>query len=321
MARLEDMEIFVSVVEVGSISGAADRMGMAKSAVSRRLSDLEARLGVQLLRRTTRRLNLTESGQSFYDHCVRILSDVQEAEESVSDAHGTLRGRLRVAMPLSFGVLHMGAAIDDFTRAHPEVEFDLDFNDREVDLVTEGFDVGLRIARMQDSTLIARRLAAIHGVLCASPDYLARHGTPASPADLREHACLGYSNAADPGTWTFVDADGKSVSVRIQPRLLANNGTFLCQAAIAGQGVTLQPTFIAYTAIERGELVPILTDYHWPELNAYAVYPQTRHLSRRVRVFVDFLAERFSGVPYWDECLSRSPGVNDKGQGKKRKKG
>jgi DNA-binding transcriptional LysR family regulator len=292
------------VVEAGSISGAADRLGVAKSVVSRRITDLEERLGAQLFRRTTRRLNLTDTARGFYDRCLRILADVQEAEDAVSDEHGTLRGRLRVAMPLSFGLMHLGPAIDAFMEKHPKVEFDLDFNDREVDLLAEGFDVGLRIGTLADSSFIARQLATIKGQLCASPTYLEKHGTPRVPEDLRSHACLTYSNLPDPTLWTFVGSDGKETQVRVTSCLMANNGTFLRDAAIAGQGIVLQPNFISYEAIQSGQLVPLLTDHSWPDVHAYALYPQTRHLSRRVRAFVDFLADRFAGVPYWDVQLT-----------------
>jgi len=305
MARLEDMETFARVVETGSISGAAERLGVAKSVVSRRIANLEERLGAQLFRRTTRRLNLTATAHSFYDRCLRILADVQEAEDAVSDEHATLRGRLRVAVPLSFGLMHLGPAIDNFMQAHPDVEFDLDFNDRQVDLLTEGFDVAVRIARLADSSFIARRLAPIKGAVCASPGYLERYGTPKTPAELSDHRCLIYSNLPDPSLWTYEGPDGRPVSVRVKPRLLANNGDFMCEAAIAGQGIVSQPTFIVYQAIEQGRLIPILTDYTWPRVDAYAVYPQTRHLSHRVRAFVDFLVDRFSGVPYWDAHLPR----------------
>jgi DNA-binding transcriptional LysR family regulator len=308
MARLEEMETFVRVVETGSISGTAERLGITKSAISRRLADLEERLGVQLLRRTTRKLNLTDTGRSYYDRCQRILADVEEAEHAVSEEHSELRGRLRVAVPLSFGLLHLAPAIDDFLRLHPDVQFDLDFNDRQVDLLTEGFDLALRIADLADSSLIARRLAPIHMVVCASPDYLKSNGTPVMPDELVQHACMTYSNAADPETWCYRSAQGKQGSVRVRSCLQANNGEFMCQAAIAGHGIVLQPTFIVWKYIKQDRLIPILSDYEWPGVNAYAVYPQTRHLSRRVRAFIDFLAERFAGVPYWDQCLDREGG-------------
>jgi len=306
--RFENMQAFVRVVETGSITGAAQRLGVAKSAVSRRLAELEEHLGAQLFRRTTRRLNLTETGQGFYERCQRLLADLEEAEQAVAQEHATLRGTLRVAVPQSFGLLHLGPAIGAFAAAHPAIAFDLDFNDRQVDLVADGFDVAIRIAALGDSTLIARRLATIRHVVCASPAYLDAHGTPRTPEDLTAggaHRCLGYSNAAEPAIWRFEEPGGAPRSVRVALAMRANNGDFLCRAAIEGHGLILEPTFIVYRAIERGELVPILTDVAWPSIDAHAVYPQTRHLSQRVRAFVDFLAGRFAGVPYWDRCLAR----------------
>lgn len=300
MDRFADMKMFVAVVDAGSVSGAAERLEVAKSAVSRRLTELEARLGAQLLHRTTRRLSLTDSGRAFFERAQRILADLEEAEQAVSQAHGALRGRLKVALPLSFGLLHLAGLIDEFMNLHPEMEFDLDFNDRQIDLMQEGFDLAIRIARLPDSSLIARKLAPIRHGLCASPGYLARHGTPLRAEELAGHAGLAYSNLANPGLWSYVGPDGQPGSVQVPVKLRANNGDFLCRAAIAGQGVILHPTFYFSDAIRSGELVPLLTDHAWPELSAYAVYPPTRHLSRRVRAFVDFLAGKLAGEPYWD---------------------
>lgn len=306
MGRLEDMRAFVRVVESGSISGAAERLGVAKSAVSRRIAELEERLGAQLFRRTTRRLNLTDTGRVFHERCARILADVEEAEQAVSLEHAALRGTLRVAVPLSFGLLHLTPAITEFMTIHPHVEFDLDFNDRQVDLLQEGFDVAIRIAQLSDSTLIARRLATVQHVVCASPEYLARCGTPRCPQDLTRHTCLVYSNDPTPAVWSFQTPGGGEGSVKVPVVLRASSGEFLRQAAVAGHGIIMEPSFIVYQAIESGLLSPILRDYVWPRINAYAIYPPTRHLSHRVRAFVDFLAERFAGVPYWDRfVLSR----------------
>ena len=300
MDRFADLSMFVAVVDSGGISAAAERLGVAKSAVSRRLADLEGRLGAQLLRRTTRRLTLTDSGRAFHERAKNILADLEEAEQSVSQAHGALRGRLKVALPLAYGIRHVGPLITEFMALHPAVEFDLDFNDRRIDLMQEGFDLAIRVARLPDSSLIARRLAPVPSALCASPDYLARRGTPARAADLAGHAALVYSNLANPDTWNFVGPEGQPGSVKVPVRLRANNGEFLTRAAIAGQGIILHPTFYLDEAIRAGELVPLLTDHAWPQVNAYAVYPPTRHLSRRVRALVDFLAERLAGPPYRD---------------------
>jgi DNA-binding transcriptional LysR family regulator len=305
MDRFADMQMFVKVVESAGISAAADRLDVAKSAVSRRLSDLEARLGVQLFQRTTRRMNLTDSGRSFYERCLRILADLDEAELAVSQQHGGLSGKLRVALPLSFGLLHLVPIINAFATAHPEVEFDLDFNDRQIDLMQEGFDVAVRIATLSDSSLIARRISVVRHLVCASPDYLAKHGTPKTPQQLVNHACLGYSNLAAPDIWTYHDAKNIAERVKVPIKLMANNGDFLARAAIAGRGILLQPTFYMADAICRGELVPILRNYQWPELNAYAVYPPTRHLSTRVRAFVDYLVETLSGEPSWDRAITQ----------------
>jgi DNA-binding transcriptional LysR family regulator len=304
MARFEDIQAFMRVVEAGSISAAAERLGIAKSAVSRRLSDLEKHLGVQLLRRTTRRLNLTDTGRSFYDRCQRILADLEEAEAAVSQAHGLLQGRLRVAAPLSFGVRHLGPAIAEFMQRHPQVRFDLDFNDRQVDMLAEDIDVAIRITRqLEDSSQIARRLWTSRVLLCASREYLLSHGTPATPADLAAHQGLLYSNAPDPALWTLQGVDGRYYSVRVQEQLRSNNGDFLRQAAVAGAGILLSPSFIVHESLQRGELVIVLSEYRHEELHAYALYPQTRHLSQRVRAFVDFLVERYAGVPSWDRDL------------------
>ncbi len=304
MDRFVDLQTFVQIVVAGSISGAAEHMDVAKSAVSRRLAELEERLGVQLLRRTTRRLSLTESGRGFYERCVRILADLEEAEQDVLQAHAALRGTLRVALPLSFGLLHLAPAIQDFMRLHPGVEFDLDFNDRQVDLLQEGFDLAIRIAQLPDSSLIARRIAPIRQVVCASPAYFAAHGTPQQPADLAQHLCLAYSNLANPGTWVYRQSDGHNGVVKIPIRLKSTNGDFLVSAALAGQGIVMQPSFFVHQMIASGALMPVLTEFHWPEINAYALYPSTRHLSTRVRVFVDFVAERFAGTPYWDRAMN-----------------
>ncbi len=303
MDRFENMQSFIRVVETGSISGAADRLGVAKSAVSRRLKELEAHLGVELFHRTTRRMNLTDSGRAFYHQAVRILDDLMEAELATSQAHGELQGSLKIALPLSFGLLHLGPAISAFLQAHPQIEFDLDFNDRKVDLMQEGFDLAIRIASLADSSFIARRLAPIQTVMCASPAYLKRRGAPASPTELIDHQCLVYSLIRDFETWNLYDSKNTLLAAKLRPYLKSSNGEFLRDAAIDGLGIVLIPSFLVYKEIERGDLIPLLTEYKQRQLAAYAVYPQTRHLSQRVRAFVDFLIQRFEGTPYWDVCL------------------
>ncbi len=302
MNRLEDLEAFVAVVESGSFTQAAERLGTAKSAVSRRVSALEARLGVELLRRTTRKLNLTETGQSFYERSARILADLDEAESAVAQAHGELRGQLRVALPLSFGLRHMSDPIAEFARRHPKVSFDLDLNDRRVDLLEEGADLALRIGHLSDSSLIARKLCDMRTVVVASPEYLDEHDAPETPADLASHDCLVYSNLPDPLRWVCRDAEGQKIEVNVNPAMTVSSGDFICEQAIRGRGIAMQPTFIAGEYVASGALVPLLTDYEWPVTPAFAVYPPTRHLSYRVRAFIDFLAETFSGTPDWDRA-------------------
>ena len=307
MDKFEDLQAFVAVVDAGSFTAAADRLGSAKSAVSRRISALEERLGVQLLHRTTRALNLTETGRSFYEHGTRILSDLEEAEAAVQQEHGELRGTLRFALPLSFGVRHMCGPIGAFSKMHPKIRFDLDLNDRRIDLIEDNFDVALRIGHLADSSLIARRLFDVRAVVCASPHYLNVHGTPTSPDDLRDHECLVYSNLVDPDRWNYEDSDGNQGTVKVKRVMRASSGDFLCNAAAHGMGIVTLPTFLVSQTIRSGNLIPILTDYKFPVIPAYAVYPPTRHLSYRVRAFIDFLVEKFSGTPQWDrDCETLS---------------
>ncbi len=303
MDRFENMNAFVRVVEAGSISAAADRMDVAKSMVSRRLKELEEHLGVELFHRTTRQMNLTDSGRAFYQQSVRILADILEAEHATSQFHGALRGSLKIALPLSFGLMHLGPAISEFMQAHPEITFDLDFNDRQVDILTEGFDLAIRIASLSDSSLIARRLAPIQAIMCASPAYLEHMGEPQSPEELISHRCLVYNLISNFENWNLYDTQGHLIKTKIIPYLKASNGEFLRDAAVDGLGIILMPTFIVHREIESGALKPLLTEYKPSSLAAYAIYPQTRHLSQRVRAFVEFLIKRFEGSPYWDLCL------------------
>lgn len=305
MDRFENMNAFVRVVELGSISAAADQLQVAKSVISRRLKELEQHLGVQLFHRTTRQMNLTDTGRAFYERVTRILEDTLEAEYVTSQSHGALKGNLKIALPLSFGLMHLGPAITEFLEQHPDITFDLDFNDRQVDLLLEGYDLAIRIASLPDSSLIARRLATIQLVACASPDYLQRQGEPKLPVELLDHHCLVYNLVNNFDYVNLYDADDQLVKIKITPYLKASNGEFLRDAAISGLGIVVLPVFIVYQAIENGSLVPLLTNYRFASVQAYAIYPQTRHLSQRVRAFVDFLAKRFTGTPYWDLCVKK----------------
>ncbi|KAA5605830.1 LysR family transcriptional regulator [Roseospira marina] len=306
MSRFEEMLTFVRVIEAGGVTGAAGRLNLAKSAVSRRLSDLEQRLGVQLVARTTRRMTPTETGRAYYERCVRILADLDEADQAVSSAEADLSGTLRVAAPLSFGVRHLSPALVAFLTEHPRIAVDLDLNDRAVNLVEDGFDLAVRIGRLSDSSLIARRLAVVRRVIVASPAYWDREGRPTRPADLVGHQTMSYAHASDSETWAFLRAEGAGGAVgRPATRLRANNGDILAAMAEAGLGVAVLPTFLVNDAVLAGRLECVLPEVPLPPMDAWVLYPPTRHLSHRVRTFIDFMAARFGDPPYWDDCLGR----------------
>jgi DNA-binding transcriptional LysR family regulator len=302
MGQFEEMQNFVRVVEAGSISKAADQLGVAKSGVSRRLAELESRLGVRLLNRTTRRSSLTEAGQAFYEGAMKLLGDVSELSAATADTDALLEGTLRLAVPLSFGLCHLSTAIDEFLRANPGLSINIDFSDRHVDLVEQGVDMAIRIADLGDSSLQARRICPVRILLCASPDYLERYGVPETPEDLKAHRILQYDIGGG-SVLRLEDGQGREYVVHTRPRIVANNGDFLRDMAMAGHGVIMTPSFIAWQEVSAGDLVPVMTEYCPRQLSAYAVYPQTRYLSRRARIFIDFLAERFGENPYWDQFL------------------
>ena len=300
MSQLEEMYSFVRVVESGSISRAAEQLGVAKSGVSRRLAELESRLGVRLLNRTTRRSSLTEAGRNFYEGAVKLLGDVSELNATTADTDASLGGTLRLAVPLSFGLCHLSPAIDEFIRAHPDLTVKIDFSDRYVDLVEQGVDLAIRISVLRDSSLPARRTCPVRILLCASPGYLELHGMPENPEDLRAHRILQY-DVGGGSMHRLIDGQGREHVIPTSPRIVANNGDFLRDMAMAGHGITLSPSFIAWQAIASGDLVTVMPDYRPQQLSAFAVYPQTRYLSRRARLFIDFLVERFGENPYWDQ--------------------
>lgn len=303
MDRLNSLESFVAVVQVGQFSTAAERLGIGKSVVSRRVSELEEHLDARLLHRTTRRLSLTQAGREFYPRALQLLEDLAEAQQSVSSGQQALSGRIRLAAPLTFGLLHLAPLINRFMLAHPAVVLDLDMDDGHVDLIQEGADLALRIGRLDDSSLIALPLAPVRTILVASPDYLAREGIPTTPEALQAHPALCYSNLPEPQRVRLTDRAGRQFSVHMPLRLLANNGDLLLGAATAGLGICLSPTFIAYRAILNGSLVPILRNFEPPLATAYAVYPSRRFVPLRVRALVEFLQQEFGNHPYWDEGL------------------
>ncbi|HYA72750.1 MAG TPA: LysR family transcriptional regulator [Roseiarcus sp.] len=300
MDRLAAIEAFVRVAEARSFSEAARRLHASKSAVSRNVGALESELGVRLFHRTTRSLTLTEAGRGYFDRATRILADLEEANLAVSHLQAAPRGRLRVSAPMSFGFLHLAPALPDFLARYPEVAVDLAMNDRFVDLIEEGFDVAVRIGAMDDSSLIARKLAPIRRVVCASPAYFEARGLPLSPDDLKRHECLFNSNIASSQEWQFTARDGKPWPVEVKGRLSANNGDALRVAALKGLGLVNLPTFIVGRDLQAGALTTALDEFISQDMAMSAVYPHSRHLSPKVRAFVDFVADRFGPRPYWD---------------------
>jgi DNA-binding transcriptional LysR family regulator len=299
MGRLEEMEAFLRTAEAHSFTAAAERLGMSKSMVSQRISELEARLGVRLLHRTTRRLSLTDAGASFLERCQRILAETDEAEEAVTRDSAALRGTLRLAAPLSFALLHLKSAIVEFMALHPALDIVLNLDDRIVDLIGGGYDLAIRVGVLPDSSLVARRLAPIRIACCCSPAYVAAHGLPARPEDLPAHACLLYSGNGQGDIWGFRTGNA-GMQIRVDGRFSANNGEILVEAALKGMGIALLPTFLVGPYLTSGALVRVLEEWPVQEGAIYAVYPQSRHLPGRVRAFADFLAERIGKTPYWD---------------------
>ena len=306
MNKFADIEAFTAVVEAGTFSAAGERLGVAKSVVSRRISQLERRLGSRLLHRTTRRLALTDTGRNFYQRAVQILADLDDAEQSVTEETLELRGSLKLAAPLSFGLTHMSGAIAEVLKEHPAIELNLDLNDRNINLVEEGFDMAVRIGNLEDSTLVSRRLGTAQNITCASQSYLDRHGEPTHPDELHQHVGLQYSNIPYKQQWRYVNQDGKTIYAQPQIRIRSNNGESLASAAIAGLGITTGPTFIMGKYIKEGSLVSILNEYQRPSVGIHAVYPPGRLVPRRIQVFSDFLAGLYGDRPYWDDYLKTS---------------
>ena len=290
MNPFEDMRLFCQVMESGSFTAAAEQLGLSKQFVSRRLIQLEDRLGVRLLNRSTRRLDVTPLGQSYYESALRLLAEVEQVEQGIAGQNSEPRGTIRLSAPLSFAMAHLGCLLPLFLRQHPQVCVEVDLSDRLVDLIGEGYDLVLRIGTLEDSTLIARRIAAIERVYCASPDYLALRGTPLKPEDLTTHDCLPYGHGRQV-QWRF---KGKLQALSVSGRMRVNNGDLLRDTAIAGLGVTYLPTFIVSEALKDGRLVKVLEDFAPEALTLSAVYPQHRQSSRPVQALVEFLRERLA---------------------------
>lgn len=298
MDRALEMQVFCTVVDKGSFVGAAEPLGMSKAAISRYVSGLEERLGARLLHRTTRRLSLTDEGRQFYLQAREVLLMMDEAEDAVSSASPEASGVLRVNAPVSFGVLHLAPVWADFMKAYPRVELEISLSDRLVDLVDEGIDLAVRIARLENSSLVGRRLAGTRMCLCASPAYLSSHAPIRELSDVAEHGTVAYSNFASGNEWQFEGPHGvETVITRSVVR--CNNGDTCRAITLAGGGVSLQPSFMVAEDLRRGDLIEILPRFRSVELGIYAVYPTRKHLPAKVRALIAFLAQRFA-KPSWE---------------------
>lgn len=292
MSSISDMAAFVAVVEQGSFTAAAETLELSKAAVSKYVGRLEARLGARLLNRTTRRLTLTEAGQALFEKASAAMADLAAAEEEVLQLTGAPRGRLRVTAPSHFGEVFLLPLLPEFRSRYPDVELDLDLDNRIVDLVQEGFDVAVRITQLGPSSLVARKLADIRVVTAASPEYLARHGTPQVPMDLREHECLLYGLDRTPGEWRYRRGLDRLISVRVSGGIRCNSDGAIKRAALDGLGILRFPELFVEKELREGKLVALLRDYEMQQISLSAVFPARQNLPPKVRVFVDFLAER-----------------------------
>jgi len=293
MDRFLEMQTFNAVVDAGSFVKAADALAMSKAAVSRYVVDMETRLGVRLLHRTTRRLSLTDEGQIFYARSKELLAELAEAEDEITSRSDAASGLLRINAPFTFGVLHLAPLWGAFRVRHPNVKLDVTLADRLVDLVEEGYDVAIRIANLENSTLVSKRLATTRMVLCASPQYLKLHGTPKHPGELADHAVISYSYWSTKDEWHFKGPLGP-VSVKTNPCIHTNNGDTCRAAALASQGIILQPSFLVGDDLASGALVELMPEFRSLELGIYAVYPSRKHVSPKVRALIDFLTSHFS---------------------------
>lgn len=304
--RLDDILAFQAVVESGSVSGAARRLGVAKSVVSKRVTGLERALGATLLKRSPRSVQATDRGRAFYESSRSILAALDDAATAVRERDGELRGIVRIAAPLTFGRMHLGDLLWPFLRQHPRLEVAVDLDDRVVDLLGSGYDLGIRIGTLPDSSLVGRKLADMARVLCASPEYLARAGTPGALTELAQHDTVGYAHLAAGQVWQFqaARAGGETRAVRVRSRFVANNGELMRDAAVAGLGLLLVPEFIVARELRVGTLVRLLPNCRPLPTALHALYPRDRHLSPRVRLLVDHLAAALKPHPPWEAALS-----------------
>ncbi|MFT6986665.1 MAG: DNA-binding transcriptional LysR family regulator [Psychromonas sp.] len=299
MDKITNMKAFSAVVLEGSFANAALRLNLSAQLVSKYVSQLENSLHTRLLNRTTRKVSLTEAGSAYWTRCQQILIDIEEMENALSNSHQRVSGVLTISAPMSFGVKHLPKLLVDFQRRYADLKIDLKLTDRKIDIVEEGIDIALRIGDLKSSSLIAKRLTAINIAICASPDYLARNGTPATPQELAGHAYLKYSYSEKSSLFAQFNSDARDP--KLNGNLLCNNGDLLVNAAIYGGGIVIQPTFIIGEALRAGQLTKILTEYAPSPLSLYAVYAHRQFLASKVRCFIDFIADYYGARPYWDQ--------------------
>ncbi len=300
MNDLNDIAVFVAVVDAGSFTRAAERLDLSRPVVSKYVSRLEDHLGVRLLNRTTRRLSLTEAGRIFHARSRRGLDDIADARAEISRLQEHPRGLLRINVPMSFGILHIAPLLPAFMQQYPNITVEMDLNDRKLDVIDEGFDVSVRIGDLPDSSLVARRLAPCRHAIVAAPGYLESRSAPRKPEDLRDHDILCYSLQQSTHNWHFRSPAGEAIHVPADGRLQVNNSLALREALLAGLGIARTPTFLVGDDLRQGRLTRLLSDFQSVEVSVFVVYPQRRHLSPKVRAFADFLASRIQDPPYWD---------------------
>ena len=295
MDRLAAMSLFVRVAERGSFAAAAEQLGVARSVVTRQIAALETHLGVKLMTRSTRRLTLTSAGAAYLEKCRVILNLVEAAETDVAERHLTPRGHLRLGLPLVFGLKRLLPLLLDFAQRYPEISLDMDYTDRRLNLIEEGFDLSVRITERLEPGDIVRKLGSCRLFTIAAPDYLARHGRPAHPAELKHHECLTYTGDASNATWLF-QIEGRLEPVSVRSRISANNGEALMEAATSGMGIALQPDFIVEPFLAAGKVEAILESFAQPALGIYALLPSNRYMPYRVRVLIDFLVRQLQDL-------------------------
>jgi len=303
MDRLMSLSVFVAAVEEGSIAAAGKRFGISAVMAGRYLSALEDHLCARLIQRTTRRLSLTDAGQAYFDRSKRILEDLEEADDEAADRQSTPRGTLHITAPITFGSMYLGPVAARYMAEFPEIDVSLHLQDRFVDMVEEGMDLAIRIGKLPDSDLVARRLGDCRLMACASPDYLASAGTPRQPADLESHVLIGYIGDVTTAQWTFVDGDGHATELHYRCRFMANNTGMMAEVALQGVGIVYGPTFVFGKHLEAGDLVPVLPSYTSPVLPLNAITPTAKHVNAKTRLFIERLKLAFGNPPPWDHWM------------------